>query len=492
MAPRSLEHPLRRTFLVASLVCAPGCFADSPFVTSGGDGPNGTDGGSSDGDSTAGDPTTTADATAASGSASQGSAGTGAQDSGSEGTDVGVCGDAVVDDGEPCDDGNDVPGDGCEFDCTPSSGLPYWTVIDEGEGSRGGAYVVIAATDGDVVVGGARGSSATTSDPWVARYDADGGVRWSDAMAAGEGNDVIRGLAAIDDGVVAVGAFDPVVGQHHGLVRVFDDDGAMLWSDDYWYEPTQVVLLGVAGREAGGWFAAGTAIEDATSTSALLRYDGQADWSRAVSTVEDGSFEGHFGTIFAIVEDPTGRALAVGSDYTSGNGIGHTQAWAALLQPDGSVLRESYFGGEGDDDLVDVVLMGNTAYAVGRLGGFGESSQAWLVRLQVDDMIQVSWQATWSDASFTVANGLATNGSTHYVAAATSPGGTPEGYDARILRWEDGADVPTWVVPFEDDAPGSDFASDVAIASDGTVVAVGAVTPAGTSDRRAWVRKLAP
>lgn len=495
MVPRCFDSRARRTVLAAVFAGLSGCFLDSPFVDIDDGGLTSTDGGAASSGQSEGDASTTGASTAGSAGASQGSqdasSGGSQGDSSSAEGSVGVCGDGAIDGDEVCDDGNDVIADGCEPDCTPSSGQPYWTVVEPGGGFPDGAYVITAAPDGDVVVGGARGTSATTSNPWVARYAADGTSQWNDDAAAGDGADVIRGLALIDDDVVAVGSFDAGAGLLHGLLRVFDGGGGEIWSDGYGFEPTSVVLLGVAPRSAGGWFAGGSTSLDTEASAALLGYEGASPaWLRTASTPESGTLEGQFGTIFAIAEDLTGRAVAVGTD--DGGADKGSDAWVAILEADGTVLREAAFGGSGDDDFVDLVLDGSTVHVVGRHANGSAASDLWLARLQVDDTIQLGWQALWSDASFTVGNGLVAEGGTRYIAGATSPGGELDGYDARVLRWDGEAAAPTWVVPFDDLAPGTDFASDLTIAADGTVVVCGAVTPAGTGDRQAWIRKLAP
>ncbi len=495
MVPRCLDSRARLTVMAATFAGPCGCFLDSPFVDIDDGGPTATDDGASSSAPSEGDGSTTGASTAGSAGASQGSqdvsSGGSQGDSSSAEGSMGFCGDGTIDDGEVCDDGNDVTADGCEIDCRPSSGQPYWTVVEPGGGFRDNAHVIIAAPNGDVVVGGARGTSDTTSNPWVARYAADGTLQWDDDATAGEGADLICGLAWIDDDVVAVGSFDTGASLQHGLLRVFDGGGAETWSDGYGFEPASMILLGVAPRSAGGWFAGGSTSLDTEASAALLGYEGVSPaWLLTTSTPESGTLEGQLGTIFALAEDATGRVIAVGSD--DGGTDKGSDAWIAIIEADGTLLHEAAFGGSGDDDFVDLVLDGSTVHVVGRHASGAEASDLWLARLQVDDTIQLGWQAMWSDASFTVGNGLVADGRTRYIAGATSQGGDLDGYDARVLRWDGEAAAPTWVVPFDDVAPGTDFASDVTIAADGTVVVCGGVTPVGTGDRQAWIRKLAP
>lgn len=68
-----------------------------------------------------------------------------------------ACGDGVVSAGELCDDGNDVPGDGCECDCTPSCVADR--DCDDGEPCNG-----VERCDGAVCVAGTPEDDGTTCD----------------------------------------------------------------------------------------------------------------------------------------------------------------------------------------------------------------------------------------------------------------------------------------------------------------------------------------
>ena len=138
MVPRCFDSRARRTVLAAVFAGLSGCFLDSPFVDIDDGGLTSTDGGAASSGQSEGDASTTGASTAGSAGASQGSqdasSGGSQGDSSSAEGSVGVCGDGAIDGDEVCDDGNDVIADGCEPDCTPSSGQPYWTVVEPGGG----------------------------------------------------------------------------------------------------------------------------------------------------------------------------------------------------------------------------------------------------------------------------------------------------------------------------------------------------------------------
>lgn len=57
-----------------------------------------------------------------------------------------MCGDAVVEGDEECDDGNDVDGDGCNVDCVPSGSI-RWTLVWDGAGADQSSADLVVAGD---------------------------------------------------------------------------------------------------------------------------------------------------------------------------------------------------------------------------------------------------------------------------------------------------------------------------------------------------------
>src|SRR5690606_31737657 len=74
-----------------------------------------------------------------------GTGSTGAESTG----EVELCGNGVVDEGEECDDGNTINGDGCNADCRPSETLE-WSVVYDGGNGDDCAEAVAADSAGNV------------------------------------------------------------------------------------------------------------------------------------------------------------------------------------------------------------------------------------------------------------------------------------------------------------------------------------------------------
>ena len=149
---------------------------------------NGNDAsGTSSGDEEGTDPD---DATGpTSGSASDDTAGSGGIPEG--------CGDGVLDDGEACDDGNDVNGDGCNIDCV-ESGQQVWESVVETSPLSATALAVNDENEVLVVANSPNGSNYYSD--WRRLYGPSG-----DTISTGStgGLDVSRVAASASDWVVA-------------------------------------------------------------------------------------------------------------------------------------------------------------------------------------------------------------------------------------------------------------------------------------------------
>lgn len=109
-----------------------------------------------------------------------------------------TCPNGIVEDGELCDDGNTVDGDGCNNDCTGwgtllfehKSGLP---------GSQEVRDIAIDANGGIIVVGG-------EADLWIARFSAQLESDWSQEHDFAP-SEVLLGVVASPEAIFATGAF---------------------------------------------------------------------------------------------------------------------------------------------------------------------------------------------------------------------------------------------------------------------------------------------
>ncbi|HWB81545.1 MAG TPA: myxococcus cysteine-rich repeat containing protein [Nannocystaceae bacterium] len=470
------------TLAVGSYLCVlTGCFEQAPSVG---------EGGSSEGSGSA------SEESATSSSMSNGSSGSPTSSPDGSGSEApsGVCGDGAVEGDEICDDGNEQDGDGCESDCRPSSGYPLWTVVED-EANTLAIYTVAVTPEGDIIAGGVLVDADDLENPWLARYAPDGTRLWTEATPAEGGEAHYRGLTVLADGrVLGVGAVKTQAEYDDAWLRVVDVDGNIAWQHEVQTNTADTYLLSIAPRQDGGFVGVGSATDASGTRPFVAPIDPNGDsWQQGINSEDVGTYANDYGQMFSVVSYGTGL-LVVGSARVDPMQPSDAAAW--LLTADGDALGPpDVFGGEGDQDFIDVAVDGDDVHAIGR-SGMGTVSALRIAKLDVGDSVALAWEQPWSDEQFNVGNALAASGGVRYVAASTTPDpDNSDAYDSRVLRWDGEESDPRWSMPYEDPSPGLDYAADVAIAPDGTVVVVGPMTPEAGGDVgsiNAWVRKLAP
>ena len=385
--------------------------------------------------------------------------------------------------GEPC-----MLGDpGCA-----APGETIWNAVFGGAGNDGAYSMVV---EGDAVVVGGEWTMGASNVPWMLSVALDDGAQNWQAMADnGEGGAVTRGIAALGDGRVAgVGTVNETMLGSSTWLDVRDGSGGTIASHSFM--PTTVNwLLGAALSNDRLWmtgFASHTS-DPQQPFPLLLSYHtvGGSAWTLDYNSVDTGELESFEGATFELAFTGLGDIIAVG--YVIGNGQD-----AAILHftSDGQLLESLLdIGGDFDDGFTAVAMdPDGSAVAVGRDGTSPTTADVLIYRFSVGDSVVPGEATTWGDGPFTSVNGFARDGDTLFLAAGTStdPALSGPSFDTAILRWDGDATEPTWVQTYAPDSPGRDYGSDVALAPDDTIVVCGVMTPEGSTEGDAWVRRIA-
>jgi hypothetical protein len=111
----------------------------------------------------------------------------------------------MIDGNEECDDGNDIPGDGCT-DCRPSLSIEWLRTF--GESPLPEAAFGVAARPGEIAVAGALASDADDTDVWIEVLD-EAGVTQGRHLVGGTANDGTVEVRYGPEGVIwAAGVLD--------------------------------------------------------------------------------------------------------------------------------------------------------------------------------------------------------------------------------------------------------------------------------------------
>jgi cysteine-rich repeat protein len=395
---------------VLAIALAAGCFEDPGELD------QGTSTGPGDDGSTSGAPATTSgDAT----TSPEPDSSTTAVDPDTTTAAAPVCGDMQVDDGEDCDDGNDVEADGCT-ECRTSL-TPQWVEIFGSDHPGEGAFAVAAAQDA-VAVAGALAGDADNSDLWIEVLDdaggqlgrvlVDGGANqpdaaidvrfelggglwstgaidagaptqaqvdvrrltgmldtdWAEQVGADNQPDRGLGLALVEGGGVVAGWVGMGLGSDAWIGR-YDDEGMLL--DQY-------------QCDCGGF---GLAIDVAALPNRMraLALDGLTGelWGFDDALATGPTWEVQFETAVA----PNGLAMTLDGDtivcgtITGGNDVAF---WLARFDPSGDERwTATHDLGDGDQACRAVHAGGESAIAVGEIREDEDSARGLVARIDL-------------------------------------------------------------------------------------------------------------
>lgn len=313
-----------------------------------------------------------------------------------------VCGNAVIEGDEECDEGEDVPCDACLPDCRLAA-VVRWSATHDEHGS--GDFFDSAAVDpgsGDVVAVGRTfpgpvGESAD-KDRLVVRYDAEGSRRWAVA-APRPGRDDLNCVVFGPSGeLIAAG------------VRISDDDREELWVGRYDESgATELLAYGELEMQA-------THGDDCVfTTDGRLVVSGRIDGPDMVTTFEkwdrlvlddalgtptrlmvqdiEPPLDGTRDIAYRAAAGPGGSVL-VGGNITI-NTRDASERWLAHFDASGLFLDDYVDGGPGmgQEEIFGLAVSDGVVFAAGsEVFGDGGTEQAWVARFTLEGL-QRGWQS---------------------------------------------------------------------------------------------------
>lgn len=170
--------------------------------------------------------TATGSGTEGAGSASEVGSGDGVS---SDGAPPPVCGDGVLDDGESCDDGDRLNGNGCNNNCT-ESGVEYWTrIIDGGSSMVDSVDAVAVGPSGGVYFTGLA-DTPTGRVAWVRSHGPEGDENWTESFEVGGASGRGLGLSVTaDERILVVASNDYAsLAESVGELLTYGADGTIL------------------------------------------------------------------------------------------------------------------------------------------------------------------------------------------------------------------------------------------------------------------------
>lgn len=390
------------------------------------------------------------------------------------------CGDGDTDEGEQCDDGNDIDGDGCNTDCVVSGSTRWEQVLDLQAGPDCANAVAVDAA-GVVAFAGETSADGQDHDVFAGLFEADGALRWStsaDSAAEGESyggrTDRAWGVGLEADGEVYVGGHQLETVEHVWLGKVAAD-GAAAWARNG-ADTADGRAYGLALGSGGALFLVGT--HGATSFVGRYDTDGVTAWTQEFSGTDgcDGC-----DLLWAAAAMDDGGVTAVGA-------VGNTtrDALVVRLDAEGGTLWQDVIDAGGDDHAYAVTRLAE-GVLVGVLDGFGDTTLRFY-----DDSGMMQWSLPGPgvpDGGYSTALAAAPDGGFYTLAVGWRDGGATR--IERIGRFDvDGGE--RWTRDVESDSSGG-WARLNGLATVGGDLVVGGCRSEGYGiPEDTWVLTLAP
>jgi cysteine-rich repeat protein len=270
------------------------------------------------------------------------SSGTAADESSSESGAPTPCGNGAMDDGEECDDGNDVNGDGCNVDCKASQQVVWADAIDGGVGDDCAEGVETDA-EGNIVAVGFVAVEGGSSDIWVHKRNGDGGEIWTQTSnGPASGNDRARGIAIDHAGSIVVTGYvqGPPEEGTNLWIRMYYADGSVAWTqvvDPMGFDDSGYDVVALAGGD--GFVVAGEVGNEGNDTDAWIRKV-DATSGEEVWTVTNVGDAGTFDSARGVGVTSSGTLVVAGWQTTMAAG---REAWVRGLDAEGAELWTKTF-----------------------------------------------------------------------------------------------------------------------------------------------------
>lgn len=398
------------------------------------------------------------------------------------------CGDAMLDEGEACDDGNAIDSDGCNVDCTISGSVLWFHSQAGGAGQSEEAFGIAVDSEGRAYVGGEIWGGADL-DFWVRQYE-DDGLGWTQTIDGGGGNAGARAMALRGNTVYAAG-YRVVPGQSNNMwLRGFGLDGATGITVEY-NDPLNGsnVGQGVAIDPGGNVI---VAANESVGDPLAPQVDG---WVREhtaagapVWTAGYGGAAGSTDQARAVATDATGRVAAVGFESVTGQG---TDMWIRVYDTNGGVQWTALYG---DLDALDDEATGvafdpdGNVIVVGWETDLVNPWRLWVTKY--DPAGAPLWTQTWDGDLVEGARafGVAVDDTGDIVVVGQHRAG---GFNQLLVRKLDPEGNPRWTTKI-DGVAGTDQVGRAVTIGPGRRVWIAGGVDQGVDGRDVYIARLAP
>lgn len=228
-----------------------------------------------------------------------------------------------------------------------------WDFFNEIKILEGGDFLITGQTYSTEEIGG---------NAWLMRVDNSGDIIWEKTIGGSGWHDGLSAAEVPGDGYVMVGSFLSETSGTDGLVARFDNDGEILWIDNYGGDSLDIARDVVVCQD-GGFSIVGTTESYSEHTEAWhlrLSAEGEELWFKNWGQIDDQESLEH-------VERDDGTFITAG--YTKTTGGGGKDMFLLKSDTDGAFIYGRTFGGFQDDEAMSIDVM-DTGFII---GGYSKS-----------------------------------------------------------------------------------------------------------------------
>ena len=311
------------------------------------------------------------------------------------------------------------------YNSVSAQSVAQWRTVLGGDADEFAHAVALADDGGYAIAGETRSFGAGSQDGWLVKLDAQGEEQWARAYGGAESDVIYAVQKAADGGYILAGETHSAQGatasqSDYWLLKT-DADGEVEWERSFGNskqslthatEETSDVAHAVRQTRDGGYVLAGSSSGSFGTGVWLLRTDSNGNllWSRNPGAATSA-------VAYDVVQTADGGFTITGISNSVNTGRD-----AILIKTDsrGNTKWTESFGGEDNDEARSLILTSDGGYA---LGGFSWSygaglSDFWLVKVEEEGRLE--WQRTFGGVARESARSLVQTSDGGYALAGWS------------------------------------------------------------------------
>lgn len=281
----------------------------------------------------------------------------------------------------------------------PALGQETWSALYGGDGGEEMEGLAITRAGNVVIAGSTDSFRDENGDAWIIELGPSGKPVWAKTYG-GPGNEYAIDIKTLPQGGFIVAGWTESFGQGQADVWVMrlDAEGDVVWANAYGGPGIDQAWAIAPTRDGGFVVAAGTTSFGAGESDLwLFKLDGQGSivWQKTLGGPKDDGGGGSYGELVVrVLEDTQGNYVVASETYSFG--AGESDVWVIKLDPQGSLLWQHAYGGQGEDSLWSFAETKDGGYLLpGVSSSFNADGDGDIWVVKIDGNGEVVWEYTY-------------------------------------------------------------------------------------------------